>query len=47
MVQKLTQDEKGFLKKKYMSEGYSKKEAEKKLELTMKLMVVSGLTVVI
>lgn len=47
MVQKLTHDEKDFLRNKYVSMGYSKVGAERKLSQTMKLIVVSALTIVI
>lgn len=47
MVQKLSTDEKEFLRNKYLARGCSEKGAEKKLNRTMKLMVVSALTVII
>lgn len=47
MVKKLNTDEKEFLRNKYISMGCSEKGAEKKLNRTMKLMVVSALTIII
>lgn len=47
MVDKLKPDEKRFLLDKYMSMGCSETEAEKKLNKTLSLMVISPLTMII
>lgn len=47
MVKKLNLDEKEFLFEKYLSMGCSRRVAEKRLNRTIKLMVVSTITMII
>lgn len=47
MVDKLKPDEKTFLLDKYMSMGCSKIQAERKLNRTLSLMIISPLTMIL
>ncbi len=47
VIQKLKTDEKEFLLSKYLSLGYSQKQSENKLKKTMKLIVISTVTMII